>query len=71
MNARRPLGTGPLSAAPPAQPAAGRRARLAAELGEAPSRTLEAQEGLDAQPRAAAPGRRRLGPRAQPGEQPE
>ncbi|MFE2326666.1 hypothetical protein ACFXD5_22515 [Streptomyces sp. NPDC059385] len=56
MNERRALGTGPRPATPPALHTVGRRARLAAELAEAPHAPAE-------QPAAAprSPGRRQLG----------
>ncbi|MEU8438823.1 hypothetical protein AB0F18_39295 [Streptomyces sp. NPDC029216] len=56
MIERRALGTGPRPATPPAQPTAGRRARLAAEPAEAPQTAAEGPEGA---PRS--PGRRQLG----------
>ncbi|MFF4013287.1 hypothetical protein [Streptomyces sp. NPDC001717] len=52
MTERRPLGTGPRPATPPAQPTAGRRARLAAE----PAELVEASASA---PRSR--GRRTLG----------
>ncbi|MCX4547240.1 hypothetical protein [Streptomyces sp. NBC_01565] len=58
MIERRPLGTGPRPATPPAPPAA-RRARLAAEA-EPPAEDPGAPERP-----APAPGRRRLGPGAE------
>ncbi|MFD7098314.1 hypothetical protein [Streptomyces xanthophaeus] len=59
MIERRPLGTGPRPATPPASPAAD-RARLTAELAEP---TTE-EAGTSAWPSSAS-GRRRLGPGAE------
>lgn len=61
MIERRPLGTGPRPAAPPAQPTAARRARLAAEgTAAAPPDQEPTGEQL------AAEGRRPLGPGTAP-----
>ncbi|WP_329438811.1 hypothetical protein OG906_00355 [Streptomyces sp. NBC_01426] len=58
MNERRPLGSGPRPAAPPAPPTAARRARLAAEGTPTPPPTETAAGERPEQPH----GRRTLGP---------
>lgn len=61
MIERRPLGTGPRPATPPAQPSAARRTRLAAEGAAA---ALPAHESAAECP--ASGGRRLLGPGTDP-----
>ncbi|MFE3556919.1 hypothetical protein ACFXKW_18920 [Streptomyces sp. NPDC059193] len=61
MIERRPLGTGPRPATPPAQPSAARRTRLAAE---GAAEALAFQEPAAEYP--AAGGRRPLGPGTDP-----
>ncbi|MFJ5812136.1 hypothetical protein [Streptomyces sp. NPDC093093] len=60
MNERRPLGSGPRPAAPPAPPTAARRARLAAEGAPTPTPTETAAGERPEQPH----GWRTLGPGA-------